>query len=131
MGRSRMDRVKSQTDAKSFGPTCSDSGVSLPTTSSIKQQHEGCFETDLVSSNCGQMTRVTPEMAPRLFKLPRRNSAPTDLTCTRPASTADLRWNRFWNLEASGPEVQTLPPGHRGRLKWMKFVIWVYRRSVS
>ncbi|GBL80633.1 hypothetical protein AVEN_225303-1 [Araneus ventricosus] len=39
---------------------------------------------------------------------------PTDLTCTRPAYTAVLRWNRVSDLEPSGTEVEKLPPGHHG-----------------
>ncbi|GBM11268.1 hypothetical protein AVEN_267830-1 [Araneus ventricosus] len=35
----------------------------------------------------------------------------TNLTCTRSAYTAVLWWNRVSNLEPSGHEAETLPPG--------------------
>ncbi|GBM34840.1 hypothetical protein AVEN_208042-1 [Araneus ventricosus] len=67
------------------------------------------------------MTRTTPELAPAL-----QTSAPhqredvcpstQDLACNRPPTT-DLQWNRVSNLEPSGPEVETLPLGHRGLQK--------------
>ncbi|GBN24773.1 hypothetical protein AVEN_146830-1 [Araneus ventricosus] len=38
--------------------------------------------------------------------------ATTDVTCTRPAHMAVLRWNRVSNLEPSCSKVEILPPGH-------------------
>ncbi|GBN29803.1 hypothetical protein AVEN_33460-1, partial [Araneus ventricosus] len=73
--------------------------------------------TSLVILNHCQMTRTTPELAPpsNFCTTPEGgNLATTDLTCTRPAYTAVLQWNRVSNLEPSTPEVETLPPGHRG-----------------
>ncbi|GBM64818.1 hypothetical protein AVEN_178550-1 [Araneus ventricosus] len=67
-------------------------------------------------SNCGQMTRTQPELAPA----PLRTSAPHlredvclptyDLPCNGPAYAADLQWNRVSSLEPSSPEGE----GHRG-----------------
>ncbi|GBN37912.1 hypothetical protein AVEN_91465-1 [Araneus ventricosus] len=65
------------------------------------------------------MTRTTPELAP---PSPNFCSSPTggrlattyDLAYKRPPYTADLQWNRVSNLRPSGPEVETLPLGHRG-----------------
>ncbi|GBM21723.1 hypothetical protein AVEN_118259-1 [Araneus ventricosus] len=42
----------------------------------------------------------------------------TDIMCTRPAYTAVLRSYRVSNLQPSGPDAQTLPPGHRGPNRW-------------
>ncbi|GBL98881.1 hypothetical protein AVEN_165709-1 [Araneus ventricosus] len=39
-----------------------------------------------------------------------------DLMCTRPAYAAVLLGNRVSNLESFRPEVEALPPGHRGLL---------------
>ncbi|GBO28053.1 hypothetical protein AVEN_56346-1 [Araneus ventricosus] len=36
-----------------------------------------------------------------------------DLTCAILTDTADLQWNRVWNLEPSDPEAETLLIGHR------------------
>ncbi|GBM18449.1 hypothetical protein AVEN_66811-1 [Araneus ventricosus] len=64
------------------------------------------------------MTRTTPELAahsPSFRTTPAGGHlAPTDLTCARPAYAAVLWWNLVSNLELSGPEVETLPQGHRG-----------------
>ncbi|GBL85951.1 hypothetical protein AVEN_63254-1 [Araneus ventricosus] len=84
----------------------------------VLKQREGYFGTDLVILNRGQMTKATPELAassPSFHSTPAGGHlASTDLTCTRLAYMAVLRWNRVSNLEISSPKVETLPPGHRG-----------------
>ncbi|GBM02363.1 hypothetical protein AVEN_138471-1 [Araneus ventricosus] len=64
---------------------------------------------DLVILNSGQMTRMTSELAspsPNLSTTPAGwHLTPTDLMCTSPTYTMVLRWN----LDPSGPEVETLP----------------------
>ncbi|GBL75336.1 hypothetical protein AVEN_194545-1 [Araneus ventricosus] len=68
---------------------------------------------NLVILNRSLMTRTTSETFspfPSFFTLQLgRHLAPTHLTCTRPAYTTVLLWNRDSNLE---PEI--LPPCHRG-----------------
>ncbi|GBN93906.1 hypothetical protein AVEN_30295-1 [Araneus ventricosus] len=64
------------------------------------------------------MTRMTPEPALPSSSFPTTPAGGglvvTDLTSTRPAYTAVIRWNQVSNLEPSSFEVETLPPGHRG-----------------
>ncbi|GBL98144.1 hypothetical protein AVEN_268239-1 [Araneus ventricosus] len=61
------------------------------------------------------MTKTTPELAspsPNFRTTPTGGHlALTDLTCTRPVVH---RWNQVSSLQPSGPEIETLPPGHRG-----------------
>ncbi|GBN69849.1 hypothetical protein AVEN_80125-1 [Araneus ventricosus] len=58
--------------------------------SPVLQQHEGYFRTDLVILNRSQMSRTTHELpypSPNFrFTPPGGQLAPTDLTCTGPAS---------------------------------------------
>ncbi|GBN21115.1 hypothetical protein AVEN_49215-1 [Araneus ventricosus] len=49
---------------------------------------------------------LTPQHTP--------NSEPGRLPVDWAPYTADLQWNRVSNLRPSGPEVETLPLGHRG-----------------
>ncbi|GBM25944.1 hypothetical protein AVEN_94382-1 [Araneus ventricosus] len=74
--------------------------------------------------NYGQVTRTTPELAPRLqTSVPhQREDAwfPTyEFKCNRPTNTVDPQWNLVSNLEPSDPEA--VPLGQRGRKKILDF----------
>ncbi|GBM48178.1 hypothetical protein AVEN_138308-1 [Araneus ventricosus] len=58
--------------------------------------------------------RMTREQAPYSPGIQWRDLRPSssDLICT--TYTAELRWNLVPNLKLSGPQTDTLPPGHRG-----------------
>ncbi|GBO46473.1 hypothetical protein AVEN_248195-1 [Araneus ventricosus] len=64
------------------------------------------------------MTRMTPEPVLPSSSFPTTPAggglAVTDLTSTRPAYTAVIRWNQVSSQEPFGFDVETLPPGHRG-----------------
>ncbi|GBM29351.1 hypothetical protein AVEN_175989-1 [Araneus ventricosus] len=81
------------------------------------------------------MTRTILELAslsPNFLAIPAgRHLAPTDLACTRPAYTAVFRWKRVSNLEPSGPEVETLSPGHRGLKYLIELMMPVQSRRQS
>ncbi|GBM92909.1 hypothetical protein AVEN_236722-1 [Araneus ventricosus] len=56
------------------------------------------------------MKRTTPELGPPLqTSVPHQQEGvwpmTSDLTCTRPTYTADLKWNRVSNLETFSPEA--------------------------
>ncbi|GBO04124.1 hypothetical protein AVEN_154048-1 [Araneus ventricosus] len=64
----------------------------------------------------GQMNRTTSDIA-----LPSRNFRAiqclvhdSDLACTRPAYTVDLRRHQVSRLELCSPDVETLTRGYRG-----------------
>ncbi|GBN14348.1 hypothetical protein AVEN_214559-1 [Araneus ventricosus] len=68
------------------------------------------------------MTRTTPELA-ILSKFPRHTNGRAfghyiRFSVQQAPYTADLQCNRVSNLRLSGPEVETLPLGHRGLRKW-------------
>ncbi|GBN70559.1 hypothetical protein AVEN_44971-1 [Araneus ventricosus] len=85
--------------------------------------------------NRDQITKTTPHRAPPSpnFRTTPAGGylAPTDLTSTRPAYTAVLWWNRVSRLEPSGPEADTVPPGHHGPLFLLKlfFICFCCSRS--
>ncbi|GBN45245.1 hypothetical protein AVEN_250997-1 [Araneus ventricosus] len=68
------------------------------------------------------MTRTTPVPASPFpnFRAPSSygHLTRTDIMCTRPANTAVLQANRVSNLQPSGPDAETSPPGHRGPNRW-------------
>ncbi|GBO15856.1 hypothetical protein AVEN_229143-1 [Araneus ventricosus] len=74
------------------------------------------------------MTRATPVLAPpspnfRATPTGERLATTYDLACNAPY-TADLQWNRVSNLRPSGPEVETLPLGHRGLIFIWESCVW-------
>ncbi|GBM12073.1 hypothetical protein AVEN_245474-1 [Araneus ventricosus] len=80
---------------------------------------------DLVIWNCSQMTRTTPEVAPPL-EISRHTSGRIfsplayDLTCSRPAYSAELQWNRVSNLDR---DLTTRPP--QPQLLWSYVCVYV------
>ncbi|GBN09104.1 hypothetical protein AVEN_162069-1 [Araneus ventricosus] len=69
---------------------------------------------EVVNFNRDQMTRTTPESSPPLqTSTPGEEQlVPTDLTCTRPAYTAESGFE-----PGTVPEAETLPSSHRGFLQ--------------
>ncbi|GBM09564.1 hypothetical protein AVEN_29419-1 [Araneus ventricosus] len=53
---------------------------------------------DLVILNYGQMMRTTPQSTNFRASSAEGHLTPTDLTCSKPAYTANLRWNRASKL---------------------------------
>ncbi|GBN09613.1 hypothetical protein AVEN_44887-1 [Araneus ventricosus] len=86
--------------------------------SPVLNKIEGYFGTCLVNLNRGQMTRVTPELAPASPNF-RNTPAGRHFTHVRfnvpqAHKQADLQWNRASHLKPFGSEAETLPQGHRG-----------------
>ncbi|GBM38128.1 hypothetical protein AVEN_1522-1 [Araneus ventricosus] len=71
------------------------------------------------------MARTTPELAAPspnfLITAAGGHFSPHGFSAHQAVYTAALRWKRVSNLEPSGPEVETLPPCHRGLRKTKLF----------
>ncbi|GBL96086.1 hypothetical protein AVEN_104324-1 [Araneus ventricosus] len=86
---------------------------SLVTITSHFEATQGYFGTDLLILNRNRITGAAPRLVHQLEGEWAMNS---DLAFTRTSCTADLQWNWVSNLEASGPEAETLPLDHGGPL---------------
>ncbi|GBN58749.1 hypothetical protein AVEN_17161-1 [Araneus ventricosus] len=77
---------------------------------------DGPRNLELVSDDKDDTGAATP--SPNFRTTPAGGYLPsTNLTCTRHASKEVLPWNRVSNLEHTGPETETLSPGHRGLIR--------------
>ncbi|GBM08283.1 hypothetical protein AVEN_101418-1 [Araneus ventricosus] len=95
----------------------------------VLEQHEGYLGMDLVILNYDQMTRTTPDLAPPLqtsARHQREDVWPPQLSFSvqQAPYTTDLQWNRVWYLRPSGPEVETLPQGHRSLSSQFKVLFY-------
>ncbi|GBM57515.1 hypothetical protein AVEN_137945-1 [Araneus ventricosus] len=75
-----------------------------------------------------QNVHAAPAESGLALNVPRRNMPQTRKL------PADLRWNQISNLESSGDEAESLPPGHHGRkilrnLTLTKFYCYFFRHN--